>query len=46
VAWTAGFYRKYAAALIARADELGDDWTATLVERALWADGVNAGARV
>lgn len=46
IAWTAPYYRKYAAALIARAAALGHGWHATLVERALWAFGVNAGARV
>jgi hypothetical protein len=46
IAWTAPYYRKYAAALIARADALAHGWHATMVERALWAFGVNAGARV
>jgi hypothetical protein len=46
IAWTAPYYRKYAAALIARADALAHGWHASLVERALWAFGVNAGARV
>lgn len=46
IAWTAPYYRKYAAALIARAAALADGWHATMVERALWAFGVNAGARV
>jgi hypothetical protein len=46
VAWTARYYRTYAAALVARAAELGDGWSATMVERALWAFGVNQGARV
>lgn len=46
VAWTAVYYRKYAAALVERAAALGDAWNATLVERALWAHGVHAGARV
>jgi hypothetical protein len=46
VAWTLGYYRRYAAALTARALELGDDWTATMLERALWAEsGGKAGAR-
>jgi hypothetical protein len=45
VAWTASYYRKYAAALVARAAVLGEGWTATMVERALWAHGVHAGAR-
>lgn len=46
IAWTAPYYRKYAAALIARADVLAHGWHAGMVERALWAFGVNAGARV
>ncbi len=46
IAWTAPYYRKYAAALVARAHELANGWHATMVERALWAHGVNAGARV
>ncbi len=46
VAWTATFYRKYAAALVARAADLPTGWHATMVERALWAHGVNAGVRV
>lgn len=46
VAWTATYYRAYAAALVARASALGQSWNATLVERALWAHGVQAGARV
>jgi hypothetical protein len=46
IAWTAPYYRKYAAALVARAAQLGHCWHATLVERALWAHGVGAGARV
>ncbi|MDQ6611829.1 MAG: hypothetical protein M3Y64_05305 [Gemmatimonadota bacterium] len=37
VAWTLGFYAKYAAALRERAELLGDDWSAVMVERALWA---------
>lgn len=46
IAWTAVYYRKYAIALIQRATSLGAEWDATMVERALWAHGVNAGARV
>ncbi|AMW05913.1 hypothetical protein [Gemmatimonas phototrophica] len=46
IAWTAVYYRKYALALIQRAVALGEGWHATMVERALWAHGVNAGARV
>lgn len=37
VAYTMKYYRAYASALRARAAELGDGWTATDVERALWA---------
>jgi hypothetical protein len=37
VAWTLGYYAKYAAALRERAAALGDDWTPAMVERALWA---------
>jgi hypothetical protein len=36
VAWTLGYYRKYAEALRARAGTLGDGWTPAMVERALW----------
>lgn len=36
VAWTLGYYARYAEALRARADELGKDWTPVMVERALW----------
>jgi hypothetical protein len=46
VAWTLGYYRRYAAALAERAGALGEGWTATMLERALWADvGGKAGAR-
>jgi hypothetical protein len=38
VAWTLGYYAKYAASLRERAERLGDDWTAAAVERALWAN--------
>lgn len=38
VAWTMGYYGKYAAALRERAKELGADWTPVTVERALWAN--------
>jgi hypothetical protein len=45
VAFRAGEYRRYAAALGERARQLGADWTPALVERALWADaGGKAGA--
>ena len=36
VAWTLGYYAKYAAALSARAAQLGREWTPVMVERALW----------
>lgn len=36
VAWTMGYYGKYASALRERAGALGDVWTAAMVERALW----------
>lgn len=38
VAWTLGYYAKYAAALRDKAEQLGDGWTPVLVERALWAN--------
>jgi hypothetical protein len=45
VAFTPRYYAAYAAALRKRADELGGRWTATKVERALWAHvGGKAGA--
>ena len=45
VAWTLGYYLKYAAALRARAAELRGDWTPAMVERALWSHvGGKAGA--
>ena len=37
VAWTLGYYARYAAALRERATQLGSDWTPVRVERALWA---------
>jgi hypothetical protein len=37
VAFTLGEYRRYAAALRERAEQLGPSWTPVLVERALWA---------
>ncbi|MDQ6635984.1 MAG: hypothetical protein M3Z10_14625 [Gemmatimonadota bacterium] len=37
VAWTHGFYARYAAALRERAPTLGADWTPVMLERALWA---------
>jgi hypothetical protein len=45
VAWTLGYYTRYADALRARARELGGDWTPAKLERALWAArGGKAGA--
>lgn len=38
VAWTLAYYRKYAEALVARAGELGSDWSSVMVERALWSN--------
>jgi hypothetical protein len=38
VAWTLGYYARYADALRARAAQLGDGWTPAMVERALWAN--------
>ncbi len=43
VAWTMGYYGKYANALRERAAELGGEWTPVNVERALWA---NAGGKI
>ena len=46
VAWTMRYYARYAESLRERAGLLGDGWTATMVERALWANvGGKAGAR-
>jgi hypothetical protein len=36
LAWTLGYYRRYAETLRARAAELGQGWTPVMVERALW----------
>ena len=45
VAWTLGYYAKYAAALREKAERLGDGWTPVDVERALWANsGGKAGS--
>jgi hypothetical protein len=45
VAWTLGYYARYADALRERAKELGGDWTPVKLERALWAlAGGKAGA--
>lgn len=38
VAWTLGYYAKYAAALREKAEQLGNGWTPVGVERALWAN--------
>jgi len=38
VAWTLGYYAKYAEALRIRAGKLGSDWTPVMLERALWAN--------
>ncbi|HET6681794.1 MAG TPA: hypothetical protein VFG84_11375 [Gemmatimonadaceae bacterium] len=46
VAWTLGYYARYAEGLRHRAKELGDDWTPVMVERSVWSDvGGKAGAR-
>jgi hypothetical protein len=37
VAWTLGYYARYATALRERAEALAKDWTPVMVERALWA---------
>jgi hypothetical protein len=37
VAWTLGYYARYAEALRERARQLGGDWTPAMLERALWA---------
>lgn len=45
VAFTPAYYARYAAALRERAEQLGPDWTPSMVERALWANsGGKAGA--
>jgi hypothetical protein len=45
VRWTLGYYARYAEALRDRAHTLGDGWTPSMVERALWAHvGGKAGA--
>ncbi|MBC7561803.1 MAG: hypothetical protein H7305_02700, partial [Gemmatimonadaceae bacterium] len=38
VAWTRGYYAKYAEALRVRAGEFGTSWTPVMLERALWAN--------
>ena len=46
VAFTLGYYAKYAEALRARSAQIGSDWTAGMVEQALWASvGGKAGVR-
>lgn len=46
VAWTLGYYARYAEALRERAGELGDGWTPAELERALWSlSGGKAGKR-
>lgn len=46
LAFTLGYYKRYAAALRGRAAELGGRWTAVKIERALWAHaGGKAGVR-
>lgn len=42
VAWTLGYYARYAEALRSRAAALGRGWTPVMVERAVWA---NAGGK-
>jgi hypothetical protein len=45
VAWTLGYYGRYAEALRERARTLAEGWTPVMVERALWANaGGKAGA--
>jgi hypothetical protein len=45
VAWTLGYYARYAEALRARAARLGEGWTPVMVERALWSSvGGKAGS--
>lgn len=46
IAYTLGYYARYAAALRERAERLGAGWTPVMVERALWANvGGKAGVR-
>ena len=46
VAWTLGYYARYADALREASRELGGQWTPTLLERALWAHvGGKAGVK-
>lgn len=47
VAWTLGYYARYAEALREMAARLGGDWTPARLERALWAHvGGKAGGRL
>ena len=39
VAWTLGYYARYADAIRARSASLGGPWTPVMVEQALWAHG-------
>ena len=43
VAFTLGYYSRYAEALRARAEQLGNGWTPVMMERALWA---NSGGKI
>jgi len=46
VAWTLGYYARYAAMLRERAERVGEEWTPVMVERALWANvGGKAGRK-
>ncbi|MFL5562446.1 MAG: hypothetical protein ACJ79K_13310 [Gemmatimonadaceae bacterium] len=46
LAFSLGYYKRYAAALRERARELGEAWTPVMVERALWANvGGKKGAK-
>jgi hypothetical protein len=37
VAWTLGYYARYAESIRERAERLGPEWTPAMVERAIWA---------
>ena len=45
VAWTLGYYTRYATALRERGERLGGEWTPAMVERALWAHAIEEGCR-
>jgi hypothetical protein len=45
VAWTLGYYARYATALRECGERLGGDWTPAMVERALWAQAIEEGSR-